>query len=52
MQEGLNMMEQFTQVAPDTHPLKSDIRGAVEYLKTAEKLIPQKTTRPAPRKKG
>ena len=51
MQEGLNMMERFTQSAPETHPLKADIKGAVEYLKTTEKLTPQKTTRPAPAKR-
>ena len=50
MQEGLNMMERFAQLAPDTHPLKNDIKGAVEYLKTTEKLTPQKV-KPAPRKK-
>jgi tetratricopeptide (TPR) repeat protein len=48
MQEGLNLMERFAQVAPDTHPMKNDIRGAVEYLKTTEKLTPQKVTKPTP----
>lgn len=44
MQEGLNMMKHFTEVAPETHPLKADIKGAVDYLVNTEKLAPQKTT--------
>jgi tetratricopeptide (TPR) repeat protein len=44
MQEGLNFMERFTQVAPATHPLKSSVADAVTYLKTEQKLTPQKTT--------
>jgi tetratricopeptide (TPR) repeat protein len=47
MQEGLNMMERFTQIAPDTHPLKADVKGAVDYLKNTEKLVPQKVSKPA-----
>lgn len=47
MQEGLNIMQRFSEVAPDTHPLKSSIKDAVDYLKNQEKLTPQKTTRPA-----
>lgn len=47
MQEGLNIMQRFAEVAPDTHALKESVKGAVDYLKTQEKLTPQKTTRPA-----
>lgn len=42
MQEGLNLMKRFTEVAPETHPLKADIKGAVDYLVNTEKLAPQK----------
>lgn len=42
MQEGLNYMNKFIEVAPETHPLKSSVKDAVEYLKTQEKLAPQK----------
>ncbi len=48
MQEGLNIMQKFADTAPDTHPLKGSVKEAVEYLKTQEKLAPQKT---APAKK-
>lgn len=51
MQEGLNMMERFTAVAPDTHALKASVKEAVDYLKNQEKLIPQKTTKPTTTKK-
>ncbi len=43
MQEGLNIMQHFTDIAPDTHPLKASVKDAVTYLKDQEKLIPQKT---------
>jgi tetratricopeptide (TPR) repeat protein len=41
-QEGLNYMQRFAEVAPDNHPLKSSVRDAVEYLKTQDKLAPEK----------
>lgn len=47
MQEGLNLMEHFTKVAPDTHELKASVKDAIEYLKTEQKMTAQKpaTTR-------
>lgn len=45
MQEGLNIMQKFTEIAPDTHPLKASVKDAVAYLKDQEKLTPQKTTK-------
>ncbi len=51
MQEGLNILQQFADNAPDNHPLKLSVKSTVEYLKTEEKLTPQKTTRPT-RKRG
>ena len=44
MQEGLNYMQKFADTAPDTHPLKASVKDAVDYLKTEQKLAPQKTT--------
>ncbi len=41
-QEGLNYMQRFAEVAPDNHPLKSSVKDAVEYLKTQDKLAPEK----------
>ncbi len=51
MQEGLNYMSRFAEVAPANHPLKSDVAGLVEYLKTQEKLTPQKVNKTPAKKK-
>lgn len=51
MQDGLNYMQRFTEIAPDTHPLKGSVKESVDYLKTQEKLTPQKTTKPTTTKK-
>ena len=44
LQEGLNYMQKFADAAPDTHKYKNDVKQMVEYLKTEQKLTPQKTT--------
>ncbi|MGH9820853.1 MAG: tetratricopeptide repeat protein, partial [Pyrinomonadaceae bacterium] len=56
MQEGLNYMTKYTEIAPITatdtqtqKDFKTSVKEAVEYLKSTEKLAPQKV---APRKKG
>jgi len=56
MQEGLNYMTKYTEIAPitatDTQTLKdfkTSVKEAVDYLKNTEKLAPQKV---APKKKG
>ncbi len=50
-QEGLNYMQKFADTAPENHPLKASVRDAVEYLKTQDKLIPQKTGKATTTKK-
>jgi hypothetical protein len=57
MQEGLNYMQRYTEVAPvsatdsaQTKELKESVKAAVEYLKS-EKLVPQKVTTPKSTKK-
>ena len=50
MQEGLNLMQRFSEVAPETHPLKSSVKEVVDYLKTKQ-LTPQKNTKSATKKK-
>ncbi len=49
MQEGLNFMQRFADVAPETHPLKASVKDAVDYLKTKQ-LAPQKTTKSTKKK--
>jgi|DewCreStandDraft_5_1066085.scaffolds.fasta_scaffold00225_25 tetratricopeptide (TPR) repeat protein len=51
MQEGLDIMQKFADTAPDTHPLKQEVKAAVDYLKNEEKLTPQKV-RSTTRKKS
>lgn len=51
-QEGLNYMQRFAEIAPDTHPLKASVKDAVEYLKTQDKLTPQKVTKGSTKKKS
>ncbi len=51
-QEGLNFMQKFAEIAPDTHPLKASVKDAVEYLKTQDKLVPQKVTKGTTKKKS
>lgn len=48
MQEGLNLMTRFSEIAPDTHKLKTSVKDAVDLLKNEQKLAPQKL--PAKRK--
>jgi hypothetical protein len=42
MQQGMNTLTRFVEVAPDTHRLKESVRSAIEYLKTEQKIAPQK----------
>ena len=49
LQEGLNYMQKFADSAPETHKYKNDVKQMVEYLKTDQKLTPQK---PAGRRKN
>ncbi len=51
-QEGLNFMQKFAEVAPETHPLKASVKDAVDYLKTQDKLTPQKVTKGSTKKKS
>ncbi|HSK72390.1 MAG TPA: hypothetical protein VK892_11875 [Pyrinomonadaceae bacterium] len=51
MQEGANYLQQFADAAPDTHKLKDDAKGLIESLKKEQNLTPQKTAKPAPRKR-
>ncbi len=51
LQDGLNTLQRFVDVAPDTHKLKKDAKDTIEYLKTEQKLAPQKLPKPTPKKK-
>ncbi len=48
-QDAANYLQRFVDKAPDTDPLKPSAKEALDYLKTAENVKPQKVTpaRPA-----
>ncbi len=50
-QEAANYLQRFVDVAPDTNPMKDDAKAILAELKSTEKVVPEKGTRPAPRKK-
>lgn len=41
-QQAANHLQQYVDKAPDTDPLKASTREALEYLKTAENIKPEK----------
>jgi tetratricopeptide (TPR) repeat protein len=43
-QEAANYLQRFVDKAPDTHPLKASAKESLDYLKTQEKVQPQRTT--------
>ncbi len=47
-QDAANYLQRFLEKAPDTHPLKQSAKEALDYLKTAEKVVPEKVA-PTPR---
>ena len=49
--EAANYLQRFVDHAPDNHPDKQSAKDALEYLKTSENIVPEKTTTPARRKR-
>ena len=49
--EAANYLQHFVDKAPDNHPDKQSAKDALEYLKTSENIVPEKTTTPARRKR-
>jgi tetratricopeptide (TPR) repeat protein len=49
-QEAANYLQKFVNNAPDSHPEKQSAKEALEYLKTSENVVPEKTS-PPPRRK-
>jgi tetratricopeptide (TPR) repeat protein len=49
-QEAANYLQRFVDVAPDSHPMKSDARETLAVLKSTENVTPEKT-KPAPRRR-
>jgi tetratricopeptide (TPR) repeat protein len=49
-QEAANYLQHFVDVAPETHPMKADVKAILTEMKNTEKITPEKT-KPAPRRK-
>ncbi len=49
-QEAANYLQRFVEVAPDSHPMKSDAKETLAVLKSTENVTPEKT-KPAPRRR-
>jgi tetratricopeptide (TPR) repeat protein len=50
-QEAANYLQHFVEVAPDSNPMKDDAKAILAELKNSENVTPEKTSRPAPRRK-
>jgi len=50
-QEAANYLKHFLDKAPDTHPLKQSAKESLDYLKSQENIVPEKTTAPPRRKR-
>lgn len=51
LQEGLNILQRFVDLAPEDHKLKASAKLTIEGLKQEEQLTPQKTPKTTPKKK-
>lgn len=50
-QEAANFLQKFVEVAPDSNPMKADAKAILTELKNSENITPEKTGKPAPRRK-
>jgi tetratricopeptide (TPR) repeat protein len=50
-QEAANYLQKFVDKAPDTHKFKNDAKAVLAELKSTENVTPEKTTKPATRKR-
>ena len=50
-QEAANYLQKFVEVAPDANPYKSAAKEILTELKNSEKITPEKTGKPAPKKR-
>ncbi|HYV83547.1 MAG TPA: carboxypeptidase regulatory-like domain-containing protein [Pyrinomonadaceae bacterium] len=50
-QEAANYLQKFVEVAPDSNPMKASAKEVLTELKNTENITPEKTGKPAGRKK-
>ncbi len=50
-QEAANYLQKFVEVAPDSNSFKAAAKEILAELKNSEKIVPEKTGKPAPKKR-
>ncbi len=50
-QEAANYLQKFVEVAPDSNPMKASAKDVLTELKNTENITPEKTGKPATRRK-
>jgi tetratricopeptide (TPR) repeat protein len=50
-QEAANYLQKFVEVAPDSNPMKGDAKAILQELKNTENVTPEKTSKPAGRRR-
>lgn len=50
-QEAANYLQKFVEVAPDSNPMKASAKEVLAELKNSENITPEKTSKPASRKR-
>jgi tetratricopeptide (TPR) repeat protein len=50
-QEAANYLQKFVEVAPDSHTYKTAAKEILAELKNSEKITPEKTGKPAPKRR-
>jgi tetratricopeptide (TPR) repeat protein len=50
LQEGADMLQKYSEIAPAGHKYLDDAKGLIETLKAESNIAPQRTTRPARRR--
>jgi tetratricopeptide (TPR) repeat protein len=50
-QEAANYLQKFVEVAPDSNPMKADAKAILQELKNTENVTPEKTSKPAGRRR-
>ena len=50
-QEAVNYIQRFVDVAPDSHPFKDDAKAILAAIKASENITPEKSSKPAPKRR-
>lgn len=50
-QEAVNYIQRFVDVAPDSHAFKDDAKAILAAIKASENITPEKSSKPAPKRR-